>query len=67
MIRDDAAKVDVRCTPDVLGALLVGNLDVAAARQSGQLEIRDDTTAVRLASLFPPTAFWQSQFDTLRF
>jgi len=67
LVRDDAAKVDVACPPDVFGALLLGNLEVDAARRDGQLEIVDEAVAADVAVLFPPTAFWQSQFDTLRF
>jgi len=64
--RDDSATADVRCTPDTLGALLLGNVDVAAAHQSGQLNFAAAETASRLAALFPPMSFWQSPLDSLR-
>jgi len=70
LVRDDVRhdeSVDVRATPGAMADLLVGNLDVAAACPSGKLEICDAATAERLAALFPPATFWQSQFDTLRF
>lgn len=59
--------LEVRCTPETFASLLVGNLDVAAARETGNIECLDDETAARLAALFPPLDFWQSQFDLLRF
>lgn len=66
LIRDDAANADVTCTPEMLGALLLGNVDVAAAQQSGQIMIRDERMVTRLAALFPRTKFWQSQLDSPR-
>ncbi len=66
LIRDDAATADVTCTPEMLAALLLGNVDVPAAQQSGQLAVRDEELVQRLAALFPPTPFWQSQFDLQR-
>jgi Sterol carrier protein domain len=64
--RDDTADLDVRCATETLGALLVGNLDVAAARQTGQLEVGSDDVAACLAALFSPVPFWQSPLDSLR-
>jgi hypothetical protein len=66
LIRDDAEAVDIRCAPEVFGALLVGNVAVASSRQAGELEIRDDIVADQIAALFPPAIFWQSQIDGRR-
>jgi hypothetical protein len=57
----------VRCEPATFSAMLVGNLNVARAREDGRLEVADDDVLHKLAVLFPPSLFWQSQFDTLRF
>ena len=65
--RDEMAPADVRCTPETLAGLLLGNLELDAARNAGQLEFSNDATARRLAALFPPETFWQSPFDLLRF
>lgn len=67
LVADDATRADVRCDPQALWALLVGNLNVARAREAGRLQVADDDTLHRLAVLFPPALFWQSQFDALRF
>ena len=64
LVQDDAATADASCSPEMLGAMLLGNVDVAAAQQSGQLAIRDKDTAVCLAALFPVVALWQSPFDS---
>jgi predicted acetyltransferase len=66
-VRDDAGAVDVRCEPDMLAAMLIGNLEIAAAGAAGPFEKCDAKTAQHLAALFPPSTFWQSQFDLLRF
>jgi GNAT superfamily N-acetyltransferase len=58
---------DVQCPPDVLAALLVGNLDVLPARDAEQMTIHDDATARRLAALFPAETYWHSPLDLLRF
>ena len=64
---DEATAADVRCDPATFSALLVGNLNVARARDECRLEVADDDVLHKLAVLFPPSLFWQSQFDTLRF
>jgi predicted acetyltransferase len=66
LVRDDEAAADVCCAPDTFAALLVGNLNVARACQEGLLRIASDDARDKLAVLFPPALFWQSQFDTLR-
>jgi predicted acetyltransferase len=66
LIREDAATADVTCTPEMLGALLLGNVDVPAAQRSGQMAVRDEMVETCLAALFPLTTFWQSQFDLPR-
>jgi hypothetical protein len=67
LVADEVAKVDIRCDPGTFCAMLVGNLNVTAACGAGRLEAADDDTLHRLAVLFPPALFWQSQFDALRF
>jgi predicted acetyltransferase len=64
--RDDIAKADVGCTPELLGALLLGSLDVHAARDLGQIDVDSDETVNCLAALFCSVPFWQSPLDTLR-
>jgi hypothetical protein len=63
---DDATAADVCCRPEILRALLVGNLHVMRARDARLLEVADDELLHKLAALFPPSLFWQSQFDVLR-
>jgi predicted acetyltransferase len=58
-----AAPVEVACDADLFGALLLGNLDVAAACESGLIEVANDELAFRLAALFPVTNYWQSPLD----
>lgn len=67
LVRDDRPNPDVACSTEHFAALLLGNLDVAAARAAGHLQIRDDATATHVACLFPPLPVWQSEFDALRF
>jgi hypothetical protein len=67
LLRDPKPNADVVCSTEQLGALLVGNLDVLAARTAGDLQIADEATAALVANLFPPMPYWQSEFDMLRF
>jgi hypothetical protein len=67
LVPDEATTADVRCDPTTFSALLVGNLNVARAREECRLDVADDDVLHKLAVLFPPSLFWQSQFDTLRF
>lgn len=64
--RDDVAHADVGCTPELLGALLLGNLDVHAARDLGQIDVDSEETLDCLAALFCSVPFWQSPLDTPR-
>ncbi len=64
---DEAADVDVRCDAATLDALLVGNLNILKAHESGRLQVAGEETLQRLAALFSPSLFWQSQLDALRF
>jgi len=66
LVRDDGATADVCCSPDTFAALLMGNLNVARAREQGLLRAAREETLEKLAVLFPPALFWQSPFDTLR-
>lgn len=66
LVGDAEAPADVRCTPGVFQALLVGNLNAARAREAGLLQVARDDVLDKLAVLFPPALFWQSQFDMLR-
>lgn len=63
---DRAAVADASCTPSLCDELLLGIVDSAAAWQLGELVVRDESVAQALATLFPPTACWQSHFDMLR-
>jgi predicted acetyltransferase len=67
LVTDEAVDADVRCDAAVFDALLLGNLNIAKAHESGQLQVADEETLQRLAALFPPALFWQSQLDVLRF
>jgi predicted acetyltransferase len=65
--REKTASVDVSCSPEMLGALLLGNLDVSAAQQSGQMTVPGSRLGEHVSILFPQTAIWQSQFDSPRY
>jgi GNAT superfamily N-acetyltransferase len=65
LVRDDETPADVACSPETFSALLVGNLNVAQAAQARLLRANRPMLD-KLAVLFPPTLFWQSQFDMLR-
>jgi GNAT superfamily N-acetyltransferase len=67
LVADEEAAADVHCDAATFSALLVGNLNVARARDECRLDVADDDVLHKLAVLFPPSLFWQSQFDTLRF
>jgi predicted acetyltransferase len=67
LVADDTVAADVRCDPTTFAALLVGNVNIARAREAGSIEVNDDDVLHRLTVLFPPALFWQSQFDLLRF
>lgn len=62
-LRDDEMAPDVRCSPQVLGALLLGAIDVAATCEASQLVCNDPQIRAQLAALFPPMTFWQSPLD----
>jgi predicted acetyltransferase len=64
---DTTATPQVRCSSESFAALLLGNCDIAAAQNLNQLEFADASAAFRVAALFSPAPFWQSQFDLLRF
>jgi Acetyltransferase (GNAT) domain len=67
LLPDETSAADVRCDPQTFAGLLIGNLNVARARDECRLDAADDDVLHKLAVLFPPSLFWQSQFDTLRF
>ena len=67
LVADEAMHADVHCDRTTFAALLLGNLNIAKARAAGRLTVTDDETLRRLSALFPPSLFWQSQFDSLRF
>jgi hypothetical protein len=67
LIEDATAAADVRCDAATFESLLVGNLSIAKAYKSGRLRARSEEMLERVAALFPPALFWQSQFDVLRF
>jgi hypothetical protein len=67
LIADEALPVDVRCDKATFSALLLGNLNFAKARDAGSLTLANADSLHRLTQLFPPSLFWQSPFDALRF
>jgi predicted acetyltransferase len=67
LVSDESATADVCCDAPTLDALLLGNLNIMKAYDSGRLQLADDQTLQRLAALFSPALFWQSQLDVLRF
>jgi predicted acetyltransferase len=67
LVADEAMAADVRCDPQTFAALLVGNVNIALAREAGSIDVTDEDALHRLTVLFPPALFWQSQFDLLRF
>ncbi len=67
LVADETTAAEVRCDPDCFSALLLGNLNVKRARDDGRLCVADEEVLHKLAVLFPPALFWQSQFDMLRF
>jgi Acetyltransferase (GNAT) domain/Sterol carrier protein domain len=67
LVADSAKSADVGCDVATFTSLLVGNLSVVKAFESGRLRVANDETLQHLAALFPPALFWQSQLDVLRF
>jgi predicted acetyltransferase len=67
LVADEAVRADVHCDKTTFAALLLGNLNITKARAAGRLTTTGDETLRRLIALFPPSLFWQSQFDSLRF
>jgi ribosomal protein S18 acetylase RimI-like enzyme len=67
LIADEALPVDVRCDKATFSALLLGNLNIAKACDAGSLAVANADSLHRLTQLFPPSLFWQSPFDALRF
>lgn len=65
-IRAGAARPDVLCSPQVLGAILLGAVDVAAACNSKRIECGSESSQSQLTALFPQASFWQSSLDSLR-
>jgi predicted acetyltransferase len=67
LVADERVHADIHCDKSTFAALLLGNLNVAKAVAAGRLSVTDELTLRRLNALFPPSLFWQSLFDTLRF
>jgi predicted acetyltransferase len=67
LVEDSTASADVHCDAATFESLLVGNLNIAKAHESGRLRARSAEMLERVAALFPPALFWQSEFDELRF
>jgi predicted acetyltransferase len=67
LIPDDAATADVICDPEVFASLLLGNLNITKAGDAGRIRFANDEVRQRVASLFPPALFWQSEWDVRRF
>lgn len=65
LLLDEAAPCDVTCSHSTMATLLLGNLDLTEAHQTGRVHIEDSSLIERLSALFPRAAFWQSQFDAL--
>ncbi len=64
---ETSGDAEVACDRDTFSALLVGNLHVARAHDAGRITVADPAVRARLTALFPPSHFWQSPFDVLRF
>jgi predicted acetyltransferase len=67
LVADDAASADVTCDTEVFAALMLGNMSVTKACDAGRIHYANEETRQRVAALFPPALFWQSQWDGLRF
>jgi predicted acetyltransferase len=67
LVEDSTAPADVHCDAATFESLLVGNLNIAKAHEVGCLRARSEEMLERVAALFPPSLFWQSEFDMLRF
>jgi predicted acetyltransferase len=67
LVADEAMRADVHCDKSTFAALLLGNLNITKACAAGRLTATDEETLRCVAALFPPSLFWQSQFDALRF
>lgn len=67
LVENAAIPSDVHCDAATFEALLVGNLNVAKAIESGRLHAANEEMLERVNVLFPSELFWQSQFDVLRF
>jgi predicted acetyltransferase len=66
LVRARGEALDVSCSPEMLGALFLGNVAVDAVQQSGRVVFRAAAAAaLQTASLFPPIPFWQSSLDSL--
>ena len=64
----DPTTADLNCKPEALAALLIGGLNIEQACSEGLIRaVAGEQVLCGLAALFPPTLFWQSQFDWLRF
>jgi hypothetical protein len=67
LVEDTTIPADVHCDAATFESLLVGNLNVSKAIESGPLHAANEEMLERVNALFPPALFWQSQFDMLRF
>ncbi|MEX2317983.1 MAG: GNAT family N-acetyltransferase [Pirellulales bacterium] len=67
LIEDDAAVPDVLCDRAAFADLLTCNLETAELLNKIRPVRANDGLIDKLAALFPPALFWQSQFDALRF
>jgi hypothetical protein len=67
LVSDETMHADVHCDKTTFAELLLGNLNIAKARAAGRLTVTNDETIRLVSALFPPSLFWQSQFDSLRF
>jgi hypothetical protein len=67
LVEDQPSAADVECDSATFSALLVGNLEASQLRSKIRLLLSNNCVLDKLASLFPPALFWQSQLDSLRF
>ncbi|HEY3392211.1 MAG TPA: GNAT family N-acetyltransferase [Lacipirellulaceae bacterium] len=67
LVEDTSNAADVQCDAATFESLLVGNLSVSKAIESGRLHAATEEMLERVNALFPPALFWQSRFDMLRF
>lgn len=62
---DGAGRADATLSSDLFAAMLLGQADLAAAKDAGRIKTRNKAVLAQLVALFPRVRFWRPTLDDL--